>query len=192
MIVLAGPSGTGKSRLAQRLDWPVMRLDDFYLDADNPTLPRQASGLVDWDDPRSWDHTAALACLNRLCRSGVAEVPDYDISTSSRVGHHILDLGGAAYVVAEGIFAQELVADLRNAGLLASAICIKQHRLVTFVRRLTRDLAEHRKPPWILVTRGLRLMGQQHATLEKAVAKGCVPMTAAEAEKALARLAATL
>ena len=32
-------------------------------------------------------------------------------------------------------------------GLLAAAYCITQHPLVTFWRRLTRDLREHRKPP---------------------------------------------
>ena len=55
VVVLAGPSGTGKSRLAARLcathGWPVVRLDDFYRDVDDPKVPVLASGLTDWDDP---------------------------------------------------------------------------------------------------------------------------------------------
>ena len=40
----AGPSGAGKSRLAARLQgahgWPIVRLDDFYRDEDDPAMPR--------------------------------------------------------------------------------------------------------------------------------------------------------
>ena len=39
VIVLAGPSGSGKSGLAERLGLPVLRLDDFYTDGDDATLP---------------------------------------------------------------------------------------------------------------------------------------------------------
>ena len=51
VIVLAGPSGAGKSHLAERLELPVLRLDDFYKDAGDPTLPTVA-GRPDWDDSR--------------------------------------------------------------------------------------------------------------------------------------------
>ena len=55
VIVLAGPSGAGKSRLAERIGLPVLRLDDFYKCAGDPTLPLIAeganAGMVDWDDP---------------------------------------------------------------------------------------------------------------------------------------------
>ena len=61
---------------------------------------------------------------------------------------------GASYVVAEGLFAQEVVAGCRERGLLADAVCVRNHRLVTFWRRLTRDLREHRKPPLVLLRRG--------------------------------------
>lgn len=44
VVVLAGPSGAGKSRSAERLGLPILRLDDFYKDGDDPTLPRIAHG----------------------------------------------------------------------------------------------------------------------------------------------------
>ena len=57
--------------------------------------------------------------------------------------------------------------------LLADAICVTQHPAVTFVRRLTRDLREHRKPPTVLVRRGLHLLREQRTVVEHAAALGC-------------------
>ena len=39
VILLAGPSGSGKSRLAAMAGCPRLNLDDFYFDADHPGLP---------------------------------------------------------------------------------------------------------------------------------------------------------
>ena len=88
VVVLAGPSGAGKSRLAERLGLPVLRLDDFYKDGDDPSLPRITvganAGLVDWDDPASWHEQDALAALRELCTTGRCEVPVYEISRNGR------------------------------------------------------------------------------------------------------------
>lgn len=196
MIVLAGPSGSGKSRLAERIGLPVLRLDDFYKSAGDPSLPVIAeganSGLVDWDDPASWLLDDAMAALEELCRTGRAEVPDYDISRSARSGARVLDLGGSPLFVAEGIFAQEIVPQVREAGLLAAAYCVRRHPLLTFWRRLTRDLREHRKPPLVLVRRGLALMRAQRRVVGHAVALGCVPVTNEEAYAASRDLARSL
>lgn len=185
VIVLAGPSGAGKSRLAARVGLPVLRLDDFYRDGTDPALPRIAdganAGLVDWDHPDSWLPDDAVAALERLCRTGRAEVPVYDIARDGRHGMQLLDLGGARYFVAEGIFAQDVVGPCRERGLLASAYCVRQQRLVTFWRRLTRDLHEHRKPPLVLLRRGLALLRAQGEVVADAVAKGCRPATPEQA-----------
>ncbi|MGO4255770.1 uridine kinase family protein [Marmoricola sp. RAF53] len=177
VIVVAGPSGSGKSRLSARLGLPVLNLDDYYKDGDDPTLPcldlAGGAPIVDWDDPASWNAVAALVGIEELCTTGVTDAPVYDISRSRRTGHRVLELGGAAYFVAEGIFAQEVVAECRTRGLLADALCVTQHPAVTFFRRLTRDLRERRKPPWVLVRRGLHLARQQREVVEHAVALGC-------------------
>lgn len=185
VIVLAGPSGAGKSRLAARLGLPVLRLDDFYKDGSDPSLPRidhgANAGLVDWDHPDSWRPEDAVLALEQLCRDGHAEVPVYDIAHDGRSGWQILDLDGSAHFVAEGIFAQDVVAAARERGLLAAAYCVRQHPMITFWRRLTRDLREHRKPPLVLVRRGLALLHDQRDVVADAVGKGCLPRTPEQA-----------
>jgi uridine kinase len=181
VIVVAGPSGSGKSRLCARLGLPTVNLDDFYKDGADASLPRVqlAAGhrIPDWDDPASWLGEEAVEALERLCHDGVAEIPIYDIAADGRTGHRKVDIGEAPYFLAEGIFAQEVVGGCREFGLLADAVCVRNHRLVTFWRRLTRDLREHRKPPSVLLRRGLRLMRREPRVVAHAVALGCDPMT---------------
>lgn len=192
VIVLAGPSGSGKSRLCRRLGLPFVNLDDFYKDGDDPTLPRVAlpggEEIVDWDDPGSWLSDEAADALEELCRKGSADVPVYEIARDGRTGHRTVDIGDAPYVVAEGIFAQEVVALCRDRGFLAAAICVRNHPVVTFWRRLTRDLRERRKPPHVLLRRGWLLMRQEPRIVAHAVALGCEPMTSEEAYRRVTAL----
>jgi uridine kinase len=192
VIVLAGPSGSGKSHLAERLGLPVLRLDDFYRDGDDPALPRITEGanggLVDWDDPGSWLGSEAVAALSTLCRTGRVETPIYDIAHDGRNGWRSLSLDGSPLVMAEGIFAHHVVAPLRDAGLLAAAYCLRQHPMVTFWRRLSRDLREHRKPPLVLVRRGLALMRDQRRIVAEAVSSGCTLVSADEAYRLVQQL----
>lgn len=190
VVVLAGPSGSGKSRLADRLHrahgWPVVRLDDFYREHDDPALPRSEElGMVDWDHPDSWDEGSAVAALGRLCATGEASMPVYDISTSSAVGEHTVTAGPDDLVLAEGIFAAEAIASLRDAGLLHSAWCVRHHRFHTFGLRLARDLAERRKPPVTLVRRGLLLTRDEPSIVARHVSLGARPATPRQAERVL-------
>jgi len=191
VVVLAGPSGAGKSRLAERLGLPILRLDDFYKNGDDPTLPRVTvganAGIVDWDHPDSWHQDDALAALRELCTVGRSEVPVYEIAQNGRHGSREVDLGGSTRFVAEGIFAPEVVATCREEGLLAAAYCITQHPLVTFWRRLTRDLREHRKPPLLLLRRGYALMRDQQRVVGHAVRQGCRRATGDQAYVELTR-----
>jgi uridine kinase len=194
VVVVCGPSGSGKSRLCRRLHEahgvPTVNLDDFYKDGSDPTLPRRRAtpGLVDWDDPASWSGHEAVKALDTLCRLGVVDVPVYDISRDRRTGVRPVSLGRSSYVLAEGLFAQETIACLRERGLLADAVCVRNRRVVTFWRRLVRDLREHRKPPVLLLRRGWRLMRAEPVVVAHAVACGARPMTPHRAFDALSAL----
>jgi uridine kinase len=192
VIVLAGPSGAGKSRLAARLGLPVLRLDDFYKSGGDPTLPRITTGanagLVDWDHADSWLPDDAMAAIERLCAGGRAEVPIYDIAQDGRCGSQVLDLDGNRLFLAEGIFAQEVVPRCRAQGLLAAAYCVRQHPVVTFWRRLTRDLRERRKPPLVLLRRGVALMRDQKRVVSHAVSLGCEAVSPDDAYAAVSAL----
>jgi uridine kinase len=58
---------------------------------------------------------------------------------------------------------------------------------MTFARRLVRDLAERRKPPMVLVRRGIALLRNEPAVLARQVALGC---EAASGREILSRVAA--
>ena len=191
VIVFAGPSGAGKSHHAERTGLPILRLDDFYKEAGDPSLPCTDLGggstVVDWDDPASWHLEDALAAIEQLCTTGQCDVPTYDIATSRRIGHRVLSLDGAGLFIAEGIFAHEVVPECQQRGLLAAAFCVTQHPVKTAVRRFVRDLRERRKPPFMLVRRGLHLLRRHNEVVRAAEARGCrvVSPDAAMAELSL-------
>jgi uridine kinase len=192
VVLLAGPSGCGKSHLAQASGLPVLCLDEFYKHGDDPTLPRHPDlGIVDWDDPAAWDADAAVQAILDVCRAGATQVPVYDISQDRAVGTQPFSRGEHAVFLAEGIFVGELVGRCRDAGVLADAIVIERRPWTNFVRRLSRDLAEHRKPPHTLLRRGRALMASEQSLVAALRGAGCRPLRASQAREALAAWAAT-
>jgi uridine kinase len=196
VILLAGPSGVGKSYIAGRTGYPVLCLDDFYKDADSPSVPRlirSAAGgpsisSVDWESPAAWSAEDAVDVILTLAREGSADVPVYAIGADRRTGHRTLRLGGARLFVAEGIFAAEIVARCRALGVLADAVALRRPAWLTFSRRLVRDLVERRKPPPVLLRRGVRLWRDERRVLARQAALGCEPANGAEILARVARL----
>lgn len=166
----------------------MLCLDDFYKDGDDPTLPRR-HGRIDWDSPYAWDAGFAVETIARLARDGKADVPVYAIGEDRRVATRTFDLAGSPFFVAEGIFAAEIVAECRDRGLLAGAYALRRPRGTTFVRRLSRDLAEQRKAPRVLLRRGLTLLREEPAVLRRQTGLGA---ESAPAREVLRRVAALL
>lgn len=187
VVLLAGPSGSGKSYIARQTGLPVLHLDDFYKDGDDPSVPR-FEGKVDWDSPRSWDSVAAVDTIARLVRTGKADVPVYAIGADRRVDTKVLDLAGSPIFIAEGIFAAEIITDCQRLGLLAEAYALRRSPTVTFLRRLYRDLAERRKPPGVLVRRGVMLLRAEPEILRRQIRLGCRPAGGREIVRRIAGL----
>ncbi|MEU1419430.1 ATP-binding protein [Kitasatospora sp. NPDC005751] len=183
VVLLSGPSGSGKSSLAERSGLPVLQLDDFYKDGDDPTLPLLDDGAVDWDSPLAWHRDEALAAIRGLHESGRAEVPVYSIPANGRVSTQVLDLAGAPAFIAEGIFAAEIAGACAAEGLLGDALCLRNGALTTAWRRLRRDVRESRKSLPVLVRRGWRLMRAERSIVGRQVELGAHPCTGPEADR---------
>ncbi|MCZ0987314.1 uridine kinase family protein [Streptomyces diastatochromogenes] len=188
VVLLCGPSGSGKSLVAARSGLPVLRLDDFYKEGDDPTLPLvDGSSDIDWDHPESWDADVAIEAISRLCASGSTPVPVYDIALSARTGEEALHIGRTPLFIAEGIFAAEIVERCRDLGLLADALCLTRGPVTTFRRRFLRDLKEGRKSVPFLLRRGWRLMRAERSIVARQVSLGAYPC---DRDEALGRLTA--
>ncbi|MFJ4622604.1 uridine kinase [Streptomyces sp. NPDC088812] len=188
VVLLCGPSGSGKSLLAALSGLPVLRLDDFYKEGDDPTLPQVAgSSDIDWDHPGSWDADTAVAAITDLCRTGRTNVPVYDLALSARTGAETVEIGRTPLFIAEGIFAAEIVARCRDLGVLADALCLSRGAVTTFRRRFLRDLREGRKSVPFLLRRGWRLMRAERSIVARQTALGAY---ACDRDEALGRLAA--
>ncbi|MFI0965437.1 uridine kinase [Streptomyces sp. NPDC021080] len=188
VVLLCGPSGSGKSLLSAASGLPVLRLDDFYKEATDPTLPQvEGSADIDWDHPQSWDADTAVAAIEELCRTGRTTIPVYDISLSARTGTEALGIDGAPLFIAEGIFAAEIVGRCRELGVLADALCLSRGAVTTFRRRFVRDLKEGRKSVPFLLRRGWRLMRAERSIVARQAALGAHPC---DRDEALGRLTA--
>ncbi len=190
VVLLAGPSGSGKSHLATSSGLPVLNLDHFYRDGDDPALPRHPElGIVDWDDPGAWDAARAVDAITAICADGWADVPVYDIAHDRAVRTERFTTGTSPVFVAEGLFAGDIAPVCRERGILADAIVVRRRPWKNFVRRLARDLAERRKPPLTLLRRGIALWRAERSVVKRQLALGCRPMSAAEVRRTLATMA---
>ncbi|MEU2583297.1 uridine kinase [Streptomyces avermitilis] len=191
VVLLCGPSGSGKSLVAARSGLPVLRLDDFYKEGADPTLPLvEGSSDIDWDHPLSWDADTAVAAIAELCATSRTTVPVYDIALSARTGAETLHIERTPLFIAEGIFAAEIVDRCRELGLLADALCLTRGPLTTFRRRFLRDLKEGRKSVPFLLRRGWRLMRAERSIVTRQTALGAHPCDRNEALNRMAAAAA--
>ena len=198
VILLAGPSGSGKTSLLRRVGAKRLKLDDFYRDGDEAGMPLVGGGItggagrqeamsrIDWDHPDSWDAERAMRAILDLCAVGRTEVPIYSIPDNAVVGRAGLDIGRAHAFVAEGVFAAELIDRCRAEGVLAAALVLRRPRIATWWFRLRRDLVERRKPPAVLLRRGLRLALEEPERIQDWMERGCRAVSRRQCEAAIA------
>ena len=189
VVLVAGPSGSGKSYIASRTGLPILCLDDFYKNFGDPSRPWRGAS-IDWDSPDAWDGDAAMAAIEELAKTGTAEIPAYSISANRAIGNRTVTIGDSHLFIAEGIFAAEIAQWCQELGLLASAYALHRPRLVTFVRRLTRDLREHRKSAGVLIRRGVTLYHTDREVLARQIALGCVPANGRQIRRAISSMPA--
>lgn len=194
VLLISGPSGSGKSRLASALHaahgWPIVELDDFYRDGRDPLLPTSTLGLPDWDHVSAWDREAALNTLHTLTHAREVTIPRYDISTSRVNGMRVVRAPEAPIIVAEGIFAAHLITPLDAQELLAGAWCIRDRPWFTFAKRFARDVRQRRKSVPTLWRRGHQLRRAEPGIVEDQIGMGAAPMSSGEARQQAQAMAA--
>lgn len=136
---------------------------------------------MDWDDPRTWNETAALHAIQELIRTGSTTVPRYDISRNAAVGTQHVDLGDADCFIAEGVFAIEMAERCNEAGLPVKALYLDRPSILVAALRFVRDVRERRKPLIVLVRRGFALWRRDPELRRRALAAGFRPVGLREA-----------
>jgi len=133
LIGIAGPSGAGKTylaqHLAQELNGLVLPIDAYYHDLAHL--------------PPAIDHRLLIKHVSQLLRGELAEVPRYDFATHTRMAG-TRTFGPAGVIIIEGLFALYWP-EMRE--LLHSRIYVDMSHDVCFERRLARDVTERGRSP---------------------------------------------
>ena len=147
LVAIAGPSGSGKSHLAQQMAQilddaaTLVSQDDFYRDLAH--LPIEAREQQDFDVPTTIDWATLLTTLGRLRESRAASIPRYDHATHTREPGYRIQ-GSKPIVIFEGLWLFHTRALGRLFDLTLYLDCPRSIRLQ---RRIQRDTASRDRSP---------------------------------------------
>ena len=161
LVLLAGPSGSGKTTTANLIadrvrlmgeEAMVISLDDFYLDHEDPSYPKNHLGNHDYERPESLDLAKLETTLKRIVAGVSFEVPKYDFKLGKCVRTNLHSALGKGCVVIEGLHAlnpiiSESLPKDRILKIFVSVSTNINHdgsrilsgRKIRFLRRMVRD-----------------------------------------------------
>lgn len=180
VILIAGPSSSGKTSFANRLclhlkinhiNPVVISLDDYYVD--DARMPRDEKGEMDFECVEAIDYELFNEHLSALAAGESVEVPKYDFKIRRRVPGRTIKLQENQIIIAEGIHAlnELLTSRVKRENKYKiylsclTSLCLDEYNAFSptdnrLLRRMVRDAA-HRNTPaevtfklWQSVRRG--------------------------------------
>ena len=118
LLLVAGGSCSGKGYVCERLDricqdpFAYLCLDKFWLDNDDPKMPKNSQGYGMFDDPKSYSLREIIRSVNGLCQGESVWVPEYDIWHNRRVRYYGNLVEPRKNICAEGLYAINFLHEL--------------------------------------------------------------------------------
>ena len=161
LVLLAGPSGSGKTTTANLIadrvrllgeEAMVISLDDFYLDHEDPTYPKNELGDRDYERPESLNLKKLNETLKKIILGESFEIPKYDFKLGKCIKTTPHPAIGRGCVVIEGLHALNPIIseNLPKERILKLFVSVSTNiscngrrilsgRKIRFLRRMVRD-----------------------------------------------------
>lgn len=141
LIGIAGPSGAGKTFLAEHLvrelkDAVIVPIDAYYPDLSHMSFEER--NRMNFDDPRMMDSALLFDHVATLSRGQAIRQPIYDFSRHTRTPQTIA-VPATPFIIVEGLFTLYWP-ELRD--LLNTSVYVEMKDSICLKRRITRDVCE--------------------------------------------------
>lgn len=146
LIVISGGSCSGKSYFAGQLlseldklsiSASIVHLDNYFKDIDDASLPRNENGGRIFDEPDSYYGLDFIADVTKLIFGKSIRMPVYDKTVCKRIIGGEVDVKPANIIIAEGLFAINMLSGLESARKINIFFDISES--VRLNRRIRRD-----------------------------------------------------